>query len=152
VRFTATKDDPCGCVWLSGNSDGDVASADAGPLPRCTCTSYGPNTPIRVPKGPGQKSARRSRWQQGGHWMQWGRRACPRPAASTKSTPGLSEAPLRCLLLCAVESAHSDKRPSPSLRSARVLTGLYSAFANPVLERLGYGMANMRRIWRDGVR
>jgi hypothetical protein len=30
-----------------------------------------------------------------------------------------------------------------------VLTGLYSAFANPVPERLGYGMVNMRLSWRD---
>jgi hypothetical protein len=58
--------------------------------------------------------------------------------------------PLRCLQPCAMWSAHSsDKPPSPSLRSARVLTGLYSAFSNPVLERLGYGMANMRLISRD---
>ncbi len=39
-----------------------------------------------------------------------------------------------------------------SLRSARVLTGLYSAFSNPVLERLGCGMANMRLISRDAGR
>jgi hypothetical protein len=37
-------------------------------------------------------------------------------------------------------------------RGGRVLTGLYSAFANPVLERLGYGMANMRLISRDAGR
>jgi hypothetical protein len=35
-----------------------------------------------------------------------------------------------------------------SLRSARVLTGLYSTFSNPVLEHLGYGTANMRLISR----
>ena len=60
--------------------------------------------------------------------------------------------PLRCLQPCAMWSAHSSvKLPSPSLRSARVLTGLYSAFSNPVLERLGYGMANMRLISRDAA-
>jgi hypothetical protein len=59
--------------------------------------------------------------------------------------------------------AASPKRPAPvshtaaispltSLRSARVLTGLYSAFSNPVLERLGYGMANMRLISCDAGR
>jgi len=46
---------------------------------------------------------------------------------------------------------HSSDKP-PSLRSARVLTGLYLAFSNPVLERLGYGMANMRLISRDAGR
>jgi hypothetical protein len=30
-------------------------------------------------------------------------------------------------------------------------SGLYSAFANPVLERLGFGMANMRLISRDAA-
>jgi len=32
-----------------------------------------------------------------------------------------------------------------------VLTGLYSAFSNPVLERLGYGMANMRLARRGPI-
>jgi hypothetical protein len=32
-----------------------------------------------------------------------------------------------------------------------VVTVLYSAFSNPVLERLGYGMASMRLISRDGA-
>jgi hypothetical protein len=32
------------------------------------------------------------------------------------------------------------------------LTGLYSAFSNPFLECLGYGMANMRLISRDAGR
>jgi hypothetical protein len=36
-------------------------------------------------------------------------------------------------------------------RSARVLAGLYSAFANPALERLGYRMANVRLISRDAA-
>jgi hypothetical protein len=49
---------------------------------------------------------------------------------------------------CAVEGA---KPRSPSLRSAWVLTGLYSAFAIPVLERLGYGAGNMRLISRDAA-
>jgi hypothetical protein len=31
------------------------------------------------------------------------------------------------------------------------LTGLYSAISNPVLERLGYGMANIRLISRDAA-
>jgi hypothetical protein len=42
--------------------------------------------------------------------------------------------------------------PLASLRLARVLTGLYSAFANPVLERFGYGMANMRLVSPDAGR
>jgi hypothetical protein len=32
------------------------------------------------------------------------------------------------------------------------LTGLYSAFSNPLLERLGYGMANMRLAQRGQIR
>src|SRR5262249_29376410 len=80
-----------------------------------------------------------------------------------KSTIGLSEIcdkrltwaprrrdPLDRAAPCVMENAHrSDKSPSPSLRSARVLTGLDSAFSNPVPERLGHGMANMRLISRD---
>jgi hypothetical protein len=47
-------------------------------------------------------------------------------------------------------SAHSsDKPPSPRSPSARVLTGPLLGFGNPVLERLGYGMANMRLISRQ---
>jgi hypothetical protein len=53
-------------------------------------------------------------------------------------------------LPCAMESVPEAISP-PSLRSARVLTGLYSAFSNPVLERLGYGMANMRPARRGGA-
>jgi hypothetical protein len=41
--------------------------------------------------------------------------------------------------------------PPASLRSARVLTDLYSAFSNPVLERLRYGMANMRLARRGPI-
>ena len=52
-----------------------------------------------------------------------------------------------------MENAHrSVQSPSPRCRSARVLTGLYSAFSNPVLARLGYGMANMRLISRAAAR
>jgi hypothetical protein len=36
--------------------------------------------------------------------------------------------------------------PLASLSLGSVLTGIYSAFSNPVLERFGYGMANMRLI------
>src|SRR5215470_14856202 len=76
------------------------------------------------------------------------------PAASTKSTPGLSEASdkfliaktrrapaaLPTVIRCG-EAPSSEKLPSlASFRSARVLTSLYSAFSNPVLQRLGYGM------------
>ena len=83
------------------------------------------------------------------------------PTASTRSTAGLQTvegdpegatltAQPRCLMPCAVKGAHSsEKPPSPRFASARVLTGLYSAFSNPALERLGYGMANMRLISRD---
>jgi hypothetical protein len=39
--------------------------------------------------------------------------------------------------------------PLASLSLGSVLTGLYSAFSNPVLGRLGYGMVNMRLISRD---
>jgi hypothetical protein len=41
--------------------------------------------------------------------------------------------------------------PLASLRSARVLTGLYSAFSNPVQERLADGMANMRLARRGPI-
>jgi hypothetical protein len=57
---------------------------------------------------------------------------------------------LHALQSWSVQRAHRNARaPYPRFRSARLLTGLYSAFSNPVQERLGYGMANMRLISRD---
>jgi hypothetical protein len=114
---------------------------------------------LRGEQRPRQKSTARSRWQQGAHWhaMGWRREQTPygtqAPAKSTlaiKNTRQISDSQSaegpRCAVYChaPLRARSSDKLPSPSLRSARVLTGLYSAFSNPVLERLGYGMANMR--------
>jgi hypothetical protein len=57
---------------------------------------------------------------------------------------GATKAPKRPALYTSHAGAFSPPRP----RFARLLTGLYSAFSNPVLERLEYGMADMRLIPR----
>ena len=114
-------------------SDGSKRKrADARRLPRCTLRALQDQHALRVPKAPGENRP-------------------PEGLSEAKASRSLTARPVP--LARAAESAHSsDKLASPSLRSTRFLTGLYSAFANPLLERLGYGMANMRLISRDAGR
>jgi hypothetical protein len=122
VRLTATRTS-LRLLWLPGDSDGDVGkSADAGPLPRCTLYA------LQVPAD--RFGSQNAEGDPEG--------AKPDGSARCAATA------MRC-----GERTQQRLVPLASLRSARVLTGLYSAFANPVLERLGYGMANMRLISRD---
>jgi hypothetical protein len=143
-------------------------SADAGPLSRCTLYSpTGPAAPFGSPKAPridppvplGARGAFDCIREQRGP-------AHMGPTASAKSTPACQKHATnfltakirkgtRCAAYCHARwRAYSAAISSPSPRFARlgVLTSLYSAFSNPVLERLGYGMASMRLISRDAGR
>jgi hypothetical protein len=109
---------------------GDVGkSVNARPLPR---RPYRANTPLRVPKAPTAKSTTGARWWQGEH-----------SDARGETGPTALPIAMRCR-----ERTQQPEALLASLRSARVLTGPYSAFSNRALERLVNGMANMRLISR----
>jgi hypothetical protein len=133
-----------------------------GTIPAAPCRPYGTSTPLGS-QSPGAASPERAS-------VRLLRLTCRRnrpagPAGSKGSTgiqwaamgiaPEPSPGKVGCLLPCACGERTQQRLAhlalaSLGLRSARVLTGLYSAFANPVLERLGYDAQHEAHFARRG--